>query len=76
MTDVFDRAAEQEAYNLEHALAQQTKRAGLAGKTLQDSALECADCGEPIPLLRRKAVPGCKYCVECQARLTNDFYQR
>lgn len=76
MTDIFDRASEQEAYHLQHALTQQAKRAGLAGKTAEHSAIDCADCGEPIPPLRRSAVPGCQYCVECQARLTNDFYQR
>jgi phage/conjugal plasmid C-4 type zinc finger TraR family protein len=76
MTDIFDRASEQEARNLSHALAQQARRAGLSGKTEQDSAKICAECGDEIPAARRTAVPGCRHCVECQARLTNDFYQR
>ncbi|WP_416053290.1 TraR/DksA C4-type zinc finger protein [Cupriavidus basilensis] len=34
------------------------------------SAEACRDgaCGEPIPEARRLALPGCQYCVECQAR--------
>jgi len=31
------------------------------------SRSECAECGEPIPEARRKAVPGVRLCVECQA---------
>ena len=27
---------------------------------------ECIDCKEPIPAARRKAVPGCERCIECQ----------
>ena len=27
---------------------------------------ECIDCGEIIPEARRKAVPGCERCVNCQ----------
>ena len=26
----------------------------------------CADCGAVIPLLRREALPGCRFCVDCQ----------
>jgi len=31
------------------------------------SLKRCADCGEPIPEARRKAVPGVRLCVSCQA---------
>ena len=27
----------------------------------------CEECGEPIPEARRKAVPGVRLCVDCQA---------
>lgn len=30
------------------------------------SAEHCEDCGDPIPEVRRIAVPGCKTCAECQ----------
>ena len=32
----------------------------------RESALECEDCGCPIPERRRQAVPGCVRCVRCQ----------
>ena len=28
---------------------------------------ECEECGEPIPEARRKAVPGVRLCLACQA---------
>ncbi|ADW18586.1 phage/conjugal plasmid C-4 type zinc finger protein, TraR family [Desulfobulbus propionicus DSM 2032] len=31
-----------------------------------ESALECEDCGEPIPDARRKAAKGCTRCICCQ----------
>ncbi len=34
-----------------------------------ESARECLECGEPIPEDRRRAMPGCKFCVFCQERL-------
>ncbi|KAB8313146.1 DksA/TraR family C4-type zinc finger protein [Erwinia endophytica] len=30
------------------------------------SAEYCEHCGEPIPEARRLALPGVKYCVQCQ----------
>ena len=32
-----------------------------------DAALECDDCGEPIPKRRRDALPGVRTCVACQS---------
>ena len=66
MTDQFDRATEIEEAQREDALAQQAWRAGLAGKTVADSAEACLMCGEPIPEARRLAVPGVQTCVECK----------
>jgi len=31
--------------------------------------IRCEDCDAPIPERRRKAVPGCTRCVECQAEI-------
>ena len=66
MTDQFDRASEIEEAQREDALQAQARRAGLDGKTIADSAEECQMCGEPIPELRRQAVPGVTTCIECQ----------
>lgn len=70
MTDDIDRAQAREAELLQDALRDQARRAGLAGKTASDSAefCEARGCGAPIPEQRRQAVPGCKFCVACQAR--------
>lgn len=27
---------------------------------------DCLDCGDKIPLARRKAVRGCRRCIQCQ----------
>ena len=32
-----------------------------------ESAEECYDCGEPIPLKRRQALPGVRTCISCQS---------
>lgn len=76
MTDIYDRAALQEEQDRDRALREQHRRAGLAGKTIADSAEDCNECGEEIPLKRRTAVPGCQFCVTCQAQRENEFYQR
>lgn len=31
-----------------------------------ESLSECAECGDPIPQARRKAVPGVRLCLACQ----------
>jgi phage/conjugal plasmid C-4 type zinc finger TraR family protein len=69
MTDVFDRAAEYEEHDRDEAIAAQARRAGLAGKTVADSAAECRLCEDPIPEGRRLAYPGVQTCVECQTEL-------
>lgn len=35
--------------------------------TSGESLTHCVDCDAPIPEARRKAVPGVRRCVECQA---------
>ena len=76
MTDIFDRATEREEQDREAALAVQRSRAGLDGKTFADSASHCTDCDEPIPLKRREAMPGCQFCIDCQALREKAFYER
>ena len=43
-------------------LARIRARRGPAG----DSRTDCAECDEPIPDARRRAIPGVKLCVACQ----------
>jgi len=46
--------------------------------TTGTSAVTCqsADCGLPIPEARRLAVPGCRFCINCQARLDRQLFPR
>ena len=37
-----------------------------------ESLEECEECGEPIPLARRIAMPGVRLCVECQQEADKD----
>ena len=69
VTDIYDRATEREEANRADALAAQQRRAGLLGKTIDDSANECQVCDDPIPQARRRALPGVQTCVDCQADL-------
>ncbi|MBY5978096.1 DksA/TraR family C4-type zinc finger protein [Phaeobacter italicus] len=41
-----------------------------------ESRTHCADCDEPIPEPRRKAVPGVKLCIECQQDRDSAFQAR
>ena len=68
MTDDIDRAQAREAELLADALRDHARRAGLAGKTVADSAEFCQACAEDIPDARRRAVPGVQFCVACQSR--------
>ena len=37
-----------------------------------ESLKECEECGEPIPLARRLAMPGVRLCIECQQEADKD----
>ncbi|HAS1116272.1 TPA: TraR/DksA family transcriptional regulator [Enterobacter cloacae] len=61
--DIIDTAAEIEELQRNAALsAHRIDRNAV-------SAENCAECDEPIPELRRAAVPGRQTCAECQADL-------
>ena len=67
MPNLDDRATEREEELRGDALAEQARRAGLAGKTVADSAAFCEICDTEIPEARRIAVPGVKTCIDCQS---------
>lgn len=62
MPDDMDRAQAINEQILDDALANHC-RAMPKGESLT----HCEDCGEPIPEGRRKASPGCRKCIICQA---------
>ncbi len=61
MADAIDRANDQAQYLLDVAL-QRSRRV----PSNRVSAQFCADCDEPIPLLRQQSIQGCETCVDCQ----------
>lgn len=67
--DISDMASEREEIARLDAIRDQARRAGLAGKTVADSALECSVCDCRIAEARRIAVPGVQTCIECQEEL-------
>ena len=52
----------------EHALilAENGIEAARAMIPTGESASQCWDCGDPIPVARQTAQKGCKYCIVCQ----------
>lgn len=52
---------------IEISTAEAVARARLrASRPYAVSAAFCADCDEPIPEARRRAVPGVRLCIDCQ----------
>lgn len=76
MIDICDRASEREEEHRQDALDAQERRAGLKGKTIDDSAHACAVCDTKIPEARREAVPGVQTCVDCQEELEQAITHR
>ena len=37
-----------------------------------DSLIHCEECGDAIPNARRKAVPGVRLCITCQAEFDDE----
>ena len=67
MADVIDRAQ-----NINDLLTQeiiQHHAQVMAGQNFQESAEFCEKCSQPIPEARRKAIPGCRLCVQCQQEM-------
>lgn len=54
---------EQIEASIEDELARLKQRRLLSGESLT----HCAECDEPIPEPRRRAIPGVKLCIDCQA---------
>ncbi len=51
---------------IETRLERQINRFRRQNRQTGVSSPVCAVCGEPIPLARQQAVPGCRLCFDCQ----------
>ncbi|WP_293766375.1 TraR/DksA C4-type zinc finger protein [uncultured Aquitalea sp.] len=65
MSDFYDRAQECEQRQREEALKNQAAKM----PKNRESAMECHECGDPIPEGRRKAMPGVQTCICCQTAI-------
>lgn len=65
MADDGDRAKEWQEMQIEDALVAHRHTQGHP----VTSRVDCEEGGDEIPLARRRVVPGCRFCVDCQRGL-------
>lgn len=61
MPDDIDLAQERAAEYTADALREHWRR-----QSMGQGLSHCEDCDELIPEARRKAMPGCRRCIDCQ----------
>jgi phage/conjugal plasmid C-4 type zinc finger TraR family protein len=61
---------------IDASIEDELKRLKARGRPMGESLTHCAECGEPIPEARRKAVPGVKLCIDCVAERDAAFKAR
>jgi phage/conjugal plasmid C-4 type zinc finger TraR family protein len=61
---------------IEAAIAEELERMQARRAPVGESLSECAECGEPIPEARQKALPGVKLCIDCQQERDSAFKVR
>lgn len=66
--DQFDRAQELDARFRDQALNLQHRVAAFDRETRKT----CIDCGEEIPEVRRRVLPGCQRCIYCAEMLERE----
>ncbi len=52
---------------IEASIADELQRLRARRRPRGESATHCAECEEAIPEARRRAVPGVRLCIDCQA---------
>ncbi len=61
---------------IEASVAEELERMRARRAPSGESRTECAECGEPIPEARQKALPGVKLCIDCQTERDGRFAAR
>lgn len=51
---------------IEASIEDELKRMQSRRRPVGESPTHCAECEEPIPEARRRALPGVKLCIDCQ----------
>ena len=57
---------------IDASIEDELKRMQARRRPVGESRTHCAECDEPIPEPRRRALPGVKLCVDCQAERDAD----
>ena len=52
---------------IEASIAEELERMRARRGPMGESLTHCAECDEPIPEPRRRAIPGVKLCIDCQS---------
>ncbi len=52
---------------IEASIEDEMRRLRARPRPSGESLARCAECDEPIPEARRRAVPGVKLCIDCQS---------
>ena len=61
---------------IEASVADELARLQAKARPAGESFGFCAECDEPIPEARRKALPGVKLCIDCQEERDGRFQAR
>lgn len=61
---------------IEASVSDELARMRAKARPVGESLTHCAECDEPIPEARRKAIPGVKLCVDCVAERDAAFKMR
>lgn len=51
---------------IEASIKDELARMKAGRQPVGESLKQCAECEEPIPAARRRAIPGVKLCIDCQ----------
>ena len=70
--DLFDQASVLERLERETALQNARKHTYMEGPEWIDGVPCCRECGEPIPAVRLRAIPGVGLCKACQEEMEQD----
>ena len=61
---------------IEASIEDELKRMQARSRPTGESLSDCAECDEPIPEARQRAIPGVKLCIDCQQERDSTYTAR